>query len=91
VWDFFNKLDKGIFNNIIPINWIERLNEFLVRDRLIKNYRLLDFISFDGQELFEGTFDCNFNKNNLRLLYASLGFNIDQLDGRLKVHMTNFF
>lgn len=95
IWQFFNDLDKGLLDSIVSVdnNWRIKLNEKSVRERLIMNYRLVNFLGCEKSELDEGTYECKYNPKILRLLYSSLGFNIERLDERLTKlnnNITNF-
>lgn len=93
IWDFLQRFDKGEYKEIIIEDsvWYKRLKNTEIRKRLILNWRLVDYMGYDEADLHEGTFNCKFKKHTLRTLYLALGFNIEKLDYRLNVKMTNFF
>lgn len=86
IFDFLHDSDSGNVD-FLSETWMNKLRDPKVRHQLVKNFELVSFQGHPDDTLNDNIFECSFNdssKKTLRILYESLGFNVNHFDPRLK-------
>lgn len=69
--DLFNNMNTDRFN-FIPDVWKDRFNQ--VKDKLVNNYTLVDFMIEDDFFIEDRIIDCNFSQNSLQMYSELLNY-----------------